>query len=157
MRSKSVRAALPEASTAMRTRERGSRARSQSTSVVPLKRRGDAPGPYPPAISGLASSATPTATTPIGNRLLPSLRSLTTAPADLRPVIAILGDTGRIVPASTYLDGEYGYKGIYLGVPTLVGEKGIEKVFQIELTAEEKAMLDKSAASVQELVSKLPV
>lgn len=70
---------------------------------------------------------------------------------------AVLKDHKRVLPCAAYLDGEYGYKGIYLGVPTLVGEKGIEKVFEIELTADEKAMLDKSAASVQELVSKLPV
>jgi malate dehydrogenase len=70
---------------------------------------------------------------------------------------AVLKDQKRVLPCAAYLDGEYGYKGIYLGVPTLLGAKGVEKVFQIDLTAEEKAALDKSAASVQELVSKLPV
>jgi malate dehydrogenase len=70
---------------------------------------------------------------------------------------AILRDQKRVLPCAAYLDGEYGYKGIYLGVPTLLGARGVEKVFQIDLTAEEKLALDKSAASVQELVSKLPV
>jgi len=70
---------------------------------------------------------------------------------------AVLKDHKRVLPCAAYLDGEYGYKGIYLGVPTLLGAGGVEKVFQIELTADEKAALDKSAASVQELVSKLPV
>ena len=70
---------------------------------------------------------------------------------------AILKDHKRVLPCAAYLDGEYGYKGIYLGVPTLLGAGGIEKVFQIELTADEKAALDKSAASVEELVAKLPV
>jgi len=70
---------------------------------------------------------------------------------------AVLKDHKRVLPCAAYLDGEYGYEGIYLGVPTLIGEKGVEKVFQIDLTADEKAMLDRSAASVQELVSKLPV
>jgi malate dehydrogenase len=70
---------------------------------------------------------------------------------------AIVKDHKRVLPCAAYLEGEYGYKGIYLGVPVLLGEKGVEKVFQIELTSDEKAMLDKSAASVQELVAKLPV
>lgn len=70
---------------------------------------------------------------------------------------AIVKDHKRILPCAAYLEGEYGYKGIYLGVPVLVGEKGIERVFEVDLTAEERAMLDKSAASVEELVSKLPV
>ncbi|MBI5014871.1 MAG: malate dehydrogenase [Deltaproteobacteria bacterium] len=70
---------------------------------------------------------------------------------------AILKDHKRVLPCAAYLDGEYGYKGIYLGVPTLLGARGVEKIFQIDLTGDEKAALDKSAASVQELVSKLPV
>lgn len=70
---------------------------------------------------------------------------------------AILRDHKRVLPCAAYLEGEYGYQGIYLGVPVLLGEKGVEKVFQIELRPDEKAALDKSAAAVQELVSKLPV
>ncbi len=70
---------------------------------------------------------------------------------------AILRDQKRILPCAAYLEGEYGYNGIYLGVPTLLGEKGVEKVFEIELTAEEKSALDRSAEAVRELVVKLPV
>lgn len=68
---------------------------------------------------------------------------------------AILKDQNRILPCAAYLDGEYGYKGIYLGVPVLLGEGGIKKVLEIELTAEEKSMLDYSAGAVKELVEKL--
>lgn len=70
---------------------------------------------------------------------------------------AILRDQKRVLPCAAYLEGEYGYKGIYLGVPVLLGARGVERIFEIELTPEEKTQLDRSAASVQELVSKLPV
>jgi malate dehydrogenase len=65
---------------------------------------------------------------------------------------AFLKDEKRLVPAAAYLDGEYGYKDLYMGVPVIIGGKGIEKIVTIELTAEEKAMLDKSAAAVRELI-----
>jgi malate dehydrogenase len=70
---------------------------------------------------------------------------------------AILRDQKRVLPCAAYLEGEYGYKGIYLGVPVLLGASGVEKVFEIDLSPEEKTQLDRSAASVRELVSKLPV
>ena len=70
---------------------------------------------------------------------------------------AVMRDHKRVLPCAAYLQGEYGYGGIYLGVPVLLGSGGVEKIFQIDLTAEEKAQLDRSAASVQELVAKLPV
>lgn len=68
---------------------------------------------------------------------------------------AILKDQRRVLPAIAYLEGEYGYKGIYLGVPTILGGNGIEKVIQLELTAEEKAALDQSADSVRKILSVL--
>ncbi|PLX40247.1 MAG: malate dehydrogenase [Deltaproteobacteria bacterium] len=70
---------------------------------------------------------------------------------------AILKDQKRILPCAAYLEGEYGYEGIYLGVPVLLGEGGIERVIEIELTDEEKAQLDNSADAVKELISKLSV
>ncbi|PLX42616.1 MAG: malate dehydrogenase [Deltaproteobacteria bacterium] len=70
---------------------------------------------------------------------------------------AILKDQKRILPCAAYLEGEYGYDGIYLGVPVLLGEGGIERVIEIELTAEEKAQLDNSADAVKELISVLSV
>lgn len=68
---------------------------------------------------------------------------------------AILKDQRRVLPAIAYLEGEYGYKGIYLGVPTILGGNGIEKVIQLELTAEEKTALDQSADSVRKVLSVL--
>jgi malate dehydrogenase len=50
------------------------------------------------------------------------------------------------------LEGEYGINGLFVGVPVKLGSRGIEKIYEIKLTAEEKAMLDKSAAAVQELI-----
>ncbi len=62
---------------------------------------------------------------------------------------AILGDTGRIVPASAYLEGEYGFSGIYLGVPVALGKGGVRRVVEVPLEASEKAALEKSANSVR--------
>ncbi len=61
-------------------------------------------------------------------------------------------DQKRILPAATYLDGEYGYKDLFMGVPVVIGGKGVEKIIPLELNDEEKAMLAKSAASVQSVV-----
>ncbi|WP_126425538.1 malate dehydrogenase [Brevibacillus marinus] len=68
---------------------------------------------------------------------------------------AILKDKKRILPAIAYLEGEYGYHDLYLGVPTLLGGSGLEKVIELELTAEEKAALDKSAESVRKVLKVL--
>ena len=65
---------------------------------------------------------------------------------------AYLKDLKRLLPAAAYLDGEYGYKDLYMGVPVVIGAGGVEKVVNISLTGDEKAMLDKSAAAVRELI-----
>lgn len=62
---------------------------------------------------------------------------------------AILKDQKRVLPSIAYLEGEYGQDGIYLGVPTVLGAGGIEKVIELDLTEEEQRALDHSAASVQ--------
>lgn len=64
---------------------------------------------------------------------------------------AILKDKKKILPCAAYLEGEYGINELFIGVPVKLGTKGIEQVIEIELTAEEKAALHKSAAAVQEL------
>jgi malate dehydrogenase len=76
------------------------------------------------------------------------------APATAAIVMAesYLKDQKRLVPAAAYLDGEYGYKDLYMGVPVVIGAGGVEKVVNIQLNADEKAMLDKSAAAVRELI-----
>ncbi|SFI82256.1 malate dehydrogenase [Thermoflavimicrobium dichotomicum] len=68
---------------------------------------------------------------------------------------AILKDKKRILPAIAYLEGEYGYHDMYLGVPTILGGNGLEKVIELELTEEEKAALDRSAESVRKVMKVL--
>ncbi|MFC4801057.1 malate dehydrogenase [Neobacillus sp. GCM10023253] len=68
---------------------------------------------------------------------------------------AILKDQRRVLPSIAYLEGEFGYEGIYLGVPTILGANGIEKVIELDLTAEEKAALDKSVESVRNVMNVL--
>jgi malate dehydrogenase len=68
---------------------------------------------------------------------------------------SILRDKKRILPCACYLEGEYGQKGIFVGVPCLLGRNGVEKVIEVKLTDAEKAALAKSAAAVKELVDKL--
>jgi malate dehydrogenase len=72
-------------------------------------------------------------------------------------VEAILKDKKKILPCAAYLQGEYGVDGLYVGVPVKLGEKGIEQIIEIKLTSDEKAALDKSAASVKELVGVIGV
>jgi malate dehydrogenase len=62
---------------------------------------------------------------------------------------AILKDKKRVIPVIALLEGEYGYEDLFMGVPTLLGASGIEKIFELELTTDEKAALDKSADSVR--------
>jgi malate dehydrogenase len=65
---------------------------------------------------------------------------------------AYLFDQKRILPTAVYLEGEYGYKDLYMGVPAVIGAGGAEKIVELELTADERAMLKKSADSVQKVV-----
>jgi len=77
------------------------------------------------------------------------------AASAIQMVEAYLFDQKRVLAAASYCDGEYGVKGIYLGVPVVMGGKGIEKVIEIELTEDEKKLLAKSAESVKSLVGLL--
>lgn len=70
-------------------------------------------------------------------------------------VEAILKDQRRVIPAIAYLEGEYGFEGIYLGVPTILGGNGLEKIIELELTEEEKAALANSAEAVKNVMSSL--
>jgi len=72
-------------------------------------------------------------------------------------VEAILKDKKKILPCAAYLEGEYGINGLYVGVPVKLGARGVEQIIEIKLTPEEKAALDRSAASVRELVTILGV
>jgi malate dehydrogenase len=68
---------------------------------------------------------------------------------------AILKDQRRVLPAIAHLEGQYGYDGIYLGVPTILGGNGIEQIIELDLTDEEKAQLDNSADAVKSVMKVL--
>ncbi len=63
---------------------------------------------------------------------------------------AIVNDQRRILPCAAWLEGEYGMKGLFLGVPCKLGKNGLEKVIEVDLTADERAALEKSAEAVRE-------
>jgi hypothetical protein len=58
----------------------------------------------------------------------------------------------RVLPCAAYLSGEYGIKDLYVGVPAIIGGKGVERNVEIQLNSSERAMFDKSAEAVQTLV-----
>lgn len=62
-------------------------------------------------------------------------------------------DKRRVLPCAAHLTGQFGVKDLYVGVPTVIGAKGVERIVEIDLSAEEKAMFDKSVAAVRDLVS----
>ncbi len=77
--------------------------------------------------------------------------------AAVEMVEAIIKDKKKILPCAVFLEGEYGINGLYVGVPVKLGANGIEEIIQINLTADERAALQKSAGAVQELVSLLKI
>lgn len=70
-------------------------------------------------------------------------------------VEAIAEDKKRILPCAAWLSGQYGFEGIYLGVPCKLGREGVEEVVEVELTKDERAALKKSAEHVRETIDKL--
>ncbi|MFH1262917.1 MAG: malate dehydrogenase [Pseudomonadota bacterium] len=77
------------------------------------------------------------------------------AAATVEMVASILNDEKRVLPCCVHLNGPYGMKDVYLGVPVRLGSKGVEKVIEISLEPQEKADLERSASSVRELMSKV--
>ena len=77
--------------------------------------------------------------------------SPTTKPVRLpeKLIEAILQDKRRILPCTAYLEGEYGWSGIFFGVPVMMGIHGIEKIIELEMTGDEQAALDVSAKDVK--------
>lgn len=75
------------------------------------------------------------------------------AAATAQMVDAIILDEKKILPCAAYLQGEYGIKGVVVGVPVKLGKNGIEQIIELKLTPEESAALKKSANAVQELVN----
>ena len=76
--------------------------------------------------------------------------------AAVEMVEAILKDKKKILPCAVYLEGEYGYEKLFIGVPCVLGLGGMEKVVELSLTTEEKGLLHKSAEAVRGLVGALP-
>jgi malate dehydrogenase len=72
--------------------------------------------------------------------------------AAVEMVESILKDKKKVLPCAAYLEGEYGINGLYVGVPVKLGANGIEKIYELKLTPEEQAQLDKSSTAVAELV-----
>src|SRR3954468_14542006 len=72
-------------------------------------------------------------------------------------VEVILKDKKKILPCSVFLQGEYGIRDLFVGVPVKLGARGVEQIIEIQLTAEEDAALKKSAAAVKELVDVIKV
>jgi malate dehydrogenase len=70
-------------------------------------------------------------------------------------VEAILHDRKRVLPCAVLLQGEFRTTDLFVGVPVVLGERGLERVFEIQLTDEEQAAFDQSAAAVKELVDKI--
>jgi malate dehydrogenase len=68
---------------------------------------------------------------------------------------SILKDQKRVLPTCAYLNGEFGVKGFYVGVPCVLGAAGVEQILEFALDAEEQAMMDKSVAAVKELVGSM--
>ncbi|MCU0511735.1 MAG: malate dehydrogenase [Anaerolineae bacterium] len=77
------------------------------------------------------------------------------AAGTIEMVEAILKDQKRVIPSAVYLNGEYGYEKLFIGVPAVLGSTGVEKVIVMELNDEEKAMLDHSAGAVRDVVNVL--
>ena len=70
-------------------------------------------------------------------------------------VESILLDRKRVLPCAVLLQGEFGVDGLFVGVPAVLGEGGLDRVFEIELTADERTAFDRSVAAVRDLVDKL--
>jgi malate dehydrogenase len=128
--------------------------------MVPLPRYSTVAGiPLPELLSKEKIEAIVTRTRKGGAEIVNLLKtgSAYYAPsaAVVEMVEAILKDKKKILPCAAYLEGEYGISGLFVGVPVKLGARGIEQIIEIKLTADEKAALDKSSASVRELVTVL--
>jgi malate dehydrogenase len=79
------------------------------------------------------------------------------AAASFQMIKSILLDEKRMLPCTAFLNGEYGVKDIYIGVPVILGKEGVERIVEIKLTKEEKAQFKKSCESVRKLIKNLGI
>lgn len=77
------------------------------------------------------------------------------AASSVEMIRAILRDEKRLLLCSAFLDGPYGISGLFVGVPVYIGKNGVEKILELQLTEGERELLEKSAASVKNLLSLL--
>jgi len=70
-------------------------------------------------------------------------------------VDSIMLDEKRVLPCTAYLEGEYGIEGLYMGVPVRLGSRGVEAIYELDLSTDEQAMLNESADAVREVVGLL--
>jgi malate dehydrogenase len=77
------------------------------------------------------------------------------ASAAIKMVTSYLYDQKKILPCSVYLEGQYGFKDLYVGTPAIIGDRGIERIIELKLDEKESAVFNKSASSVQKLIEKI--
>jgi malate dehydrogenase len=70
---------------------------------------------------------------------------------------SVLLDERRMLPCAAFLNGEYGLKDVYMGVPAILGKEGVEKIVEVKLTKEEKTQFRQSCTSVKKLIKKLSI
>jgi malate dehydrogenase len=129
-------------------------------SMVPLPRYSTVAGvPITDLLSSDRIEALVTRTANGGAEIVNLLKSGSAYYAPAASVVemveAILKDKKKILPCAAYLDGQYGVRGLYVGVPVKLGRRGVEQIVEIKLTPDEQAAFDKSVAAVRELVDKL--
>jgi len=125
--------------------------------MVPLPRYCNVSGtPLPKLLSAEKIAAIVKRTQDAGGEIVALLKTgsafYSPALAAMEMAEAILKDKKRILPIAAYLEGEYGVKGYYMGVPAVLGAGGVEKIVEVELNADEKAALQKSLEHVKGLV-----
>jgi malate dehydrogenase len=79
------------------------------------------------------------------------------AAASVAMAESVLLDQKRVLPCAAWCEGEYGAKGIYMGVPVQLGRGGVERIFEIDLSDEEQAQMRESIAHVERLVSEIQI
>jgi malate dehydrogenase len=79
------------------------------------------------------------------------------AASTFQMIKSILLDDKRLLPCAAYLNGEYGVKDVYMGVPVILGKEGVEKIVEVKLMKVERTQFKKSCASVKKLVEKLSI
>ena len=72
-------------------------------------------------------------------------------------VESVVRDRKQVIPVATYLDGEYGHSDVTIGVPAIIGKKGVEKIIELDLNEEEKAVFEKAVASVKNAISTVEI